>query len=65
MSNAFCISPALAALNVADPDLRMERASVLGELLESGDVIAVYHGDCFCGFWDTTPRLPMMELGLS
>jgi hypothetical protein len=59
--NIFCVSPALAALNVGDPDLRMEHMRAFGDLIEGGMIIAVYEPhDRFAGFVDNAAGLPML-----
>jgi hypothetical protein len=54
----FCASPSLVALN--DSNEWFERAVVLGDLIEQGDVVVVYQDDLFCGFLGNTNRLPML-----
>lgn len=59
--SVFRVSPSLAALNIGDPDLRLERMQALGDLIEAGMIIAAYEPhDCFAGFIDNTTALPML-----
>jgi hypothetical protein len=58
--NIFCVSPALAALNSGDLDLRLQQMEALCDLIESGLIIVVYEHDYFCGFLENPAGPPVL-----